>query len=197
MATHEKSELAAAIRDALAAFGPDGEIPYPLRRGVRRALEATVGGGKEGHHAWATLEMLSARRVVDIWTTRFPLDRRPIELLTTAERHLLGELRVDDGGRMLGEAKTLLDDKFSLGEPVFKAIYAGFACWAAARSSLFHSEPPAASSEQELDPERWDASFFASLAMAGGAVWEASGDAEKRRRFWEWFLRDGVWAAKR
>jgi hypothetical protein len=119
-----------------------------------------------------------------------------MDLLTTAEQHLSGELGAELGDWMLGEVKTLLDDKFNLGEPVFKAIYAGFACWAAARSCLHNSEPPAARSEQELDPEDWDASFFASLAIAGGAVWETSGDPEKRRRFWEWFLRDGVWAAK-
>lgn len=47
-------------------------------------------------------------------------------------------------------------------------------------------------SDRELDPYEWDASFYASIAYAGGASWESQSSAQKRRAFWEWYLNEGV-----
>jgi hypothetical protein len=47
----------------------------------------------------------------------------------------------------------------------------------------------AVSHDQDIDPEQWHAAFFASVAEAGGAVWEKGvGSAVRRREFWTWYL---------
>jgi hypothetical protein len=90
--------------------------------------------------------------------------------------------------------KTYLDNKFADGEDSFQAIYAGFACWAAARTVLLDPEPrTGVTSEREFDAEEWDASFLASLAYSGGATWEVdAGDLRKRREYWMWFITSAV-----
>jgi hypothetical protein len=98
------------------------------------------------------------------------------------------DTELDIADRVL-RLKTRLDDLFDLGEEAFRAIYSGFACWAAARD-VFIGVPahsPHTSGEKEISPPEWDASFLASLALCGGAAWEEGvGDPVKRRAFL-WF----------
>ena len=177
------------IHAAAEAIGLDGEIPYPFRRALRSALRGLAGD----QPAWRWLELICAQKTAPIWRVRFPDENAPIALAAAAERQLLSGV-VSVSSDQLATVKTFLDDKFQLGEEAFPAIYAGFACWAAARSTYFNSEPSAyAISEQGLAPEEWDASFMASLACAGGAVWEQGvGSATLRREFWLWFLAEAV-----
>lgn len=186
-------ELAVVLRSAQEAIGPDGELPYRQRRALRAALRQSWGHER----AWQFLELICARKVLPIWSSRFPAEQEPAALVSGAEDYLLGRREVIAPAR-LASAKTYLDDKFLLGEEAFRAIYAGFACWAAARTVLITQFVPVdADSEQEIDPSRWDASFMASLAYSGGAVWEgAIGDSALRRGYWVWFLTEAIAAAQ-
>ena len=97
-----------------------------------------------------------------------------------------------DAEARIAKLKADLDDKFPLGPEYFAGIYGGFGCFAAA-SELLHRHKPPDGNELEVDPIEWDASFFASLAHAGGAVWEESdGNPEARGAYWQWFLTDPV-----
>jgi hypothetical protein len=119
----------------------------------------------------------------------FPGEDLPLTTLEAAEGAAVsGPTPTRTLDQRLGLLKTLLDGKFPLGAPYFCAIYAGFACHAAAFEVLYRCEPPDAG-ELDVDPDGWDASFWASLAYAGGAVWEEDvGEPQARRRYWEWFL---------
>lgn len=46
--------------------------------------------------------------------------------------------------------------------------------------------------DEQLEPDDWDAPFLVSLVSAGGAPSDASTDAEARRAYWAWWLRDVV-----
>jgi len=92
------------------------------------------------------------------------------------------------------KVKTYLDGKFLLGREYFPAIYAGFAAWSVARHILFwdHTKAVRGDTELDIDPDDWDACFYASAAVTGGATWENIGQPDMRREFWHWYLTAAV-----
>ena len=90
----------------------------------------------------------------------------------------------------------LIDSKLISGEEeeYFSASYAGLACWAAARDVIYGRQDwmTAGESEQEIDPDDWDASFYASIAVTGSSGWDRNGVDHARQKFWIWYLREAV-----
>lgn len=174
------------------AIDAEGELPLKIRQHVRRMLDNAHAD--QGTNVWAHLELSCARRAWPIWLSKFPTEETPIRFVEQAEIHLRASQAGFVSPSSLAELQTLLDNKLLLGEEFLCATYAGFACWAAART-VFLPAPPVSDARSELDydPESWDASFHACLAFTGGATWERSrGDNAKRRAFWEWFLTEAI-----
>lgn len=46
--------------------------------------------------------------------------------------------------------------------------------------------------DDDLDVDQWDSSFVAATVYAGGAIWVERSNDDKRRAFWEWWLREAV-----
>ena len=183
-----EAQLRSVAEAATKAISHDGELPLRTRRLVRDAFEEVTRVDR----AWAAVEIIAAQRAAGIWSSCFPVEDVPITLLAEAKDQLLyGSRNVDE--RRLQVVHTYLDDKFLLGDDFFAGVYAGFACWSAARSVLNGRPFFDVDSEQELDPLEWDAPFMASLAYSGGAAWEPGvGSTQRRREFWLWFLNDGL-----
>jgi hypothetical protein len=185
------SALSAVLSEARAAIGPDGELPSQWRRRIWQVFVHRMGDDAAAQ-AWGRVQAACAHHAWPIWAATFPDEDGPMAVLTAVAQQV-------DTGRANGSSdarirklKTYLDDKFPLGPEYFAAIYAGFACFAAASDLLRRREPPDGN-ELEVDPTEWDACFFGSLAHAGGAVWEEGvGDPAARRAYWEWFLTDPV-----
>lgn len=179
----------AFLATGAAAIGRDGELPLRWREALRRLLGESFGTPR----AWQFLELACARRVWPVWRARFPGEEQPIVLVSDAESDLEVSTTTITAQR-LASTKTYLDNKFVLGEEALAAIYAGFSCLAAARGVIVGLEAhDTAESELDLEPESWHASYLASLALTGGAIWEESGaNPSKRRQFWLWFLSDAV-----
>jgi hypothetical protein len=100
-------------------------------------------------------------------------------------------LTEDEGD--LGRLASFLDDIMNEGPEAFAAGSAGLACWAVNRDYLaqvFLSPPDL--DESDIYPEDWEASLYASMAIAGGPVWEPVGDSDRRRGFWIWYLLEAV-----
>jgi hypothetical protein len=162
----------------------NGEPAYADRLELRRALDA---------ESLLRLEESCARRVAGMWETMFPGDTRPVEVMDAA-------LAARSGlEREIGELRTRLDNAFERGDEAFPAIYAGNACWAVARDAVGDvTAIPEGDGELEVDPTEWSPCFYASIAEAGGAVWEDGvGDNTRRRDFWRWYLLEAIPAAKR
>lgn len=171
----------------------NGEIPYVQRLAIHNKLKEFSKEHQPTNMIWKTLELICARKVLPIWLEYFPNENNPIEILDKAEKQLFEGKEFEDSTMLMAELKAYLDGKFDLGEKFFRAIYSGFACWAASGSILFDIECIEAESELELEPDDWNASFIASLAYSGGAVWEESvGDSKKRREYWLWFLNKAI-----
>lgn len=164
----------------------NGELPFLERQMLRLSMQEEFGD----EVVWCLLEISSARKVWPIWRRNFPNEKAPLELLIEAETQLLKGSTKSIDIVEIGRIKTQIENKFLLGETVFNSVYAGFSCLAAARN-VFFGVPSIqeVSSELDLDVDEWDASFIASLAFAGGAVWEENpGNPKLRREFWKWFL---------
>ncbi|WP_236796194.1 Imm5 family immunity protein [Amycolatopsis sp. GM8] len=173
-----------AVLDRLAESLPEnGEPSYADRIAVRRELDA---------ESLLRLEESCARRVFPVWEAMFTGDEQPVRVMEAA-------LAARSGlARELGELRVHLDSAFDRGDEAFAAIYAGNACWAVARDAVGDvTEVPEGDGELEVDPAEWSPCFYASIAEAGGAVWEEGvGDNEKRRAFWRWYLLEAVPAAQ-
>ena len=190
----EKSDLPNTIRELLDSIDENGELPLLKRYWLGELLQSH---NDQDIDPWLALESISAHKVQDIWKQYFASEQFPIEVLSIADSLIISGGDTSHMEKLLAESKTALDNKFLLGEDYFQGVYAGFAMWAAARNVAYGNEiDDEASSEMDLEPEEWDASFFASMAWAGGAVWEGEiADSDKRREFWTWFINEALPAA--
>lgn len=142
-----------------------------------------------GFARWCRLEFACAARVLPLYVASYRGDvaKRIIELAADCR----DSPRVRDHlPALLGELQSslmvILDASPSGG--ALRAAYAGHAVLAAGWTAI--GDPMAWQGEPELecDPESWTAAFYASMAEAGGAPWEAGTDVAARRTFWSWYV---------
>ena len=181
-------EINRYIEQMMRSLEATGELSYGDRRKLKSLLKGLAPSGTTRDVLWCALEILAARTVIDVWTSRFSDEAVALQVLAAAEADLSNS--GEDGERMdiLHKLQWLVDAK--LLECAFATAYAGGACWAAGRNVFF--EPPNetdAASDAELDIYAWDASYFASLAYEGGDLGEPNVTSRSKRRvFWTWFL---------
>jgi hypothetical protein len=184
-------ELSSLLGEAQAAIGADGELSSAWRRRIWQVFVDRMGVDAAAR-AWGQVQVACAYRAWPIWRATFPDEDEPMAVLRSVEKRLAAGRATGDAEARIAKLKADLDNKFLLGPEYFAGIYGGFGCFAAA-SELLHRREPPDGNELEVDPIEWDASFFASLAHAGGAVWEeGDGNPEARRAYWQWFLTDPV-----
>lgn len=177
--------------DAVRAINSSGELPLRVRNRLKQSLRQLLGDEVDFRLVWGELQVRCARYSQWIWKGAFPRDADPIEF---AERCLASALEKETQPSLqdLARLRTNLENKLLMGGEHFPAVYAGFAGWAAARDILGGpGDVREADSEVSVDPQDWDACFFASIAVAGGATWEeVAADSNRRRAFWQWYLND-------
>ena len=188
------TELLAAAEAALAAAA-DGHLVLSIRKRIWAAL-----GPREVDGARAvigpplrrrtTLAIFAAQRVIPIWTRAFNSDERPKEMLRIARLYV--EEKVDF--KFAWRAKNAFWVEVDRLNGV--AVAAGYAAAQAVTTALnderFDVQDLDSKVDRDLDPYDWDASFFASVAAAHGAPWEASSDGSARREFWRWYIREAI-----
>jgi hypothetical protein len=190
----KNSDDSVLLQELLNSIDENGELPFQKRRWLQQSLKGMAAGGKE-NVVWLALEAICAHKVQHIWEEQIPSERAPVDLLSAADRCLVNAGNAEALSPLMPEVKSVLDNKLLLGPDYFQAVYAGFACWAAARNVVYGTPDHLNQfhSELEFDPELWDACFYASLACAGGAVWEEGvGNSHERREFWNWFIVEAV-----
>ena len=164
----------------------DGELSWADRAAIRNQV---------GPDGWTSLEIASARKVLPIWSARYPASRITT-LLEETERCLSSHANRGTVDRLAEDFQVALLDQMAevgLTDLVFAPIYAGWAALQAARSI---SGVQVVKPEEELDPEDMSASFHASLAWAGSAAWErVEGSSVRRAEFWTWWLDEAAKAS--
>lgn len=167
-----------------------GELTSGARRAIQEAFLQELGA-RRGRAAWVTLEARAAQHVRPLWVAAFAPDDEPYSVLQDALASLDA---VQPSPTLANRVDTVyanvVDRHYEATD--FRPTYAGFAAWAAARTALDRSgsHPVRNVGELEIPTQEWDASFYASLAASGGAVWEnlPRDSAKERLHYWEWYL---------
>ena len=165
----------------------DGDVPYAIRRSLRLQL-ANQGDGLD----WQRLELAAAMYVNPIWTERFN-NTLPSRVLAQVTSVLMGDSgqaelvpQVLELHTLVEEIPSLINSQDGSGlEPYYAVQAALSAAWAA------QGEMPVqeADSEEEMDPDDIDASYYAAAALSGGVSWDRpTGNPQIRREFWRWYL---------
>lgn len=173
-----------------------GELPLAARRQLKESLAALLPGGDRALIFNGVLALTCAKRAWPVWQTVFSAESRPLDLAQAAVS-MITEEGISSSPWVSSECvkvQTYLEGKFLLGREYFPAIYAGFAAWAVARHIFFwdHIKAVRGNTDLDVEPDDWDACFYASAAVTGGATWENIGEPDMRREFWHWYLTAAV-----
>jgi hypothetical protein len=185
------NELSEFLSSSESFIDKNGELPAIRRKEMHLLVEklSTQEHDDAGYYRRAKLAIACAYlslNYLKAHKTAFDLAENILEksILTLQSQFDIKELESLNG--YLYTASTNLTDQ---DEPDFKAVYAGFACFSAANVVLYDTNfDILGSNEKESDPSDWEASYYASLAHCGGAIWEGVGDIDKRKEFWIWYL---------
>ncbi|MGH9281181.1 MAG: Imm5 family immunity protein, partial [Acidimicrobiales bacterium] len=159
----------------------------------------TAGYGTLGHRRRSVLDLLAVERVKPIWNAAYPGDGAVDEVIDAARKVLDGEQSAEWATQLQSRTWVALldrmsaDQKFSAGD-VGQAVCAALST--AAHDKPYDDLPPDVD-DYDLDSDAWDASFLAAMAAAGGEVGSPVASDERRREFWEWYLREAVPSAWR
>jgi hypothetical protein len=179
---------------------------HDLTLGFRRAIWGTMGPladrtlGEETV-AWrrrVRLAKASAEFVLPLWDRVWPEDDTPRRLLAEADRVV--------GGRWSPRVQGALWHRFfdnaalqfggedrdhrNAREVLLSANQAlATAMW---DERFDPGVIDLGLTDAEVDPDASDASAFACAAYAGGGVWDADSDSDRRREFWSWWLDEAV-----
>jgi Immunity protein Imm5 len=184
------SEILTISSALVSQIADDGELKHPLRRRLHYDIEGLLA-----MDCWDSYLLLSkscALKAWPVWRERYSEDL-PFATPLAGSTPENPELMLTDDEAELGQLASFLDDIMGEGPEAFPAGSAGLSCWAVNRdhiAQVFLSPPNL--SEAEIYPEDWEASLYASMAVAGGPVWEESGDVARRRDFWTWYLMEAV-----
>lgn len=174
-----------------------GELPLFVRRDVDQIVAQGLVWAQKIESFKLISGLICVRRSWPVWEAKFSDDRTPLIGAERSVADILVKGCIDSAIRYkFGEIDTDLDNKLLLGEAYFPAITAGYAAWSVMRDAIRISDSVfrefSGDSELDVSSDEWDPCFYASVAVAGGAVWEESGNAELRREFWEWYLKCAI-----
>lgn len=197
------AELQYAIQDAHRALAnhEHGRLLLPYRKRIWAALgQRLIEGGRAqlgvGLRRRTKLAIRCGELVLNYWKREFPEDETPERLIIYAEQYLNGEMEFRWAWDQQNNFWSVVEDLMSEGKP-FPAIYAGFAATKILATALYDEKFTPGKieenlTEDNLDAESWDVSYWASLAYAGGSHWEKESSPTRRREFWQWYLNDAV-----
>jgi hypothetical protein len=179
------------IESCIAAIDDTGSLPSRDRyRLYARIVSLSTHHRNAAYFHLTRIGLLCAHGAFNAKLLATALEHPTRLLLSKASMVLKNQDTMDALAESLEAYHTLVDDSQFCDDITLVQSYAGFCCFAAVRAVVYELDLEAlALPEQQVDPDRWDAAFYAAVAFAGSAAWELQGGAEKRRRFWEWFLR--------
>lgn len=166
----------------------------------RRDIYTAIGPGSDmrSYRARGWLDIVATRHVMHVWQRMWPDDNLPEYMLRVAEDIILGSIDIQTASReweAAWHATAGSDDerKWQANEEACCARQAAMqaVCWLI--------DPTPNCNDPESDDTDWDAlhpvcsdtAMWAAAACAG-PVWVATSDPERRRVFWEWWLKEAI-----
>jgi hypothetical protein len=199
------TELTSAMNIAAekVALDLEGTLTLACRQHIWAAMGPRLMDGNRaafgiGLYRRATLAVASVTRVLPSWERTLPDDKAPHELIRIIDDYF--KCRVDQ--RMLHATRRSLwcqvDELVHRGHGVEAMVGCAASCAAgtALVDEVFDPEnlDPTAS-DLDRDAYQWDAGFYAAMVYAGGAPWNNDANVERRRQFWQWYIKEATPAA--
>jgi hypothetical protein len=169
----------------------------------RRRIYTAIGPWEnvQARQVRIRLDLLSARYVLFIWQKYRPSDTWPEQLISVAEGVLAGTVDQVVAARKANEAQFQLDEalptlveELEVGEEEpLGALSAALVAlrWAAGITAFDVIEIAEQETDREIDPLFSDSAGWAAIAYAK-AAWEPGSNSEKRKEFWQWWLKEAV-----
>lgn len=184
-------QLAAEMAAASDLITVDGELPAAVRKRIFQLIEelSVVDHVSAGYLRRARLAIICANEVLQRISPYPDVLASARAMLRDGVAALSGRYDLQVLQKKNGEFHTRVIDLFQFGEIAFVPVYAGMACFSAINTILFDSNfDVVGENEKSVPPDDWDVSFYAALAVSGGATWEARGCIAHRRSHWQWYL---------
>lgn len=186
----------------------DCDAHHDLNLGYRHAIWLTFGPRMKvpgtpfnlGHMRRASLAILTAHQVLQIWEAVWPEDNLPSSLLEIAREVIKGKVSVESAKTFRRTAWAKLEQLASNPEyqeaKYQRSTSAGLSAECALKTVLEDEVFEATHIDYSLtdldqDAYEHDASFWAATAYSG-PIWEVDSDSSRRREFWVWWLNEAV-----
>jgi len=186
---------------------PKGELILAIKEKIWGAIEGGEGTSSvvqtNGLKRRARLDILCVKKVINVWDNVLPNDKRIIELLKMIDEYFNGKIDKKSLERVKDSFSTVCDDLGSHSNyEISLAAYVGFATVRAVSTAIFdkayYGDDLEAKANEILDddigPDEWDTSYYASMAYVGKPTWEEQDEVSinKRRGFWMWYITKAV-----
>ena len=196
------SELSEAVASSLEALrqNSDGELPLYNRRKIWKAFgdrDKDSNGSPTGL-GWqrrSRLAVLCVQHILPLWQSVYPSDERPQQMLKIADQLMQSAY---DADKALQEQQSFFDELGDVANEDISAACVGYASVQAVTISAVDLEGDdfdPAETDHDLDAYQWDASYYASMAVAGGDIFVEGSNVDQRVAFWDWYLKKAVPAA--
>ena len=189
------NDLSKSISMAIVTIDSNGELPAANRLKIHQLMEQflSIRHANAPRYTRAKLAMLCAYSSLPLLKF-YPIIKPTAEnILQNGIKSLQGKF---DSDILESENAILSENLINLMKeenPFISSIYAGLSCSSAINTILYDDDLASLElEEKQSDPADWDAAFYASLAHSGGATWENTGDKEKRKDFWLWYLNKAI-----
>ncbi len=184
------------IDEGYSEFNYRGELSSTYRKKVYETIGIKSSEAEiPAHFFQAKLEIICASKVSELWDSNESVTICANKFIKLCEKclkgHLSHEILRERKYNFYSQADSLFEED---PQPLISA-YAGFACISAANAVLSGMDfDTLGIPEVDVDePNSWTASFYASTAYCGSAIWEEkTNDDPRRREFWEWFLCEAI-----
>jgi hypothetical protein len=170
----------------------DGASDGNLPRGIREVIWDCLGPWKStrGWRRRARLAIASATVVQDVWAKQHPDDDFVQRALASADR-MIRDQPPDDPEEMAHEIGAAFNEIPGMDAALPAAWAATKAIYAAAFDETFDSDDLDWDRPDRSDLRKNDAAFFAAWAYSGSHP-SGGSDADARREFWRWWLKEAV-----
>ncbi len=173
----------------------EGNFPSHFRKAILFLLEnlSVIEHEDAGYLRRARLALICAKRVIPLISSIGELRESALAIINNALLALAGEFSMSMLELENERFHTKAVDELHNGESALVSVYAAMASFAAVNTVLFDVDfEKVGIDENVLPPDEWDASFYASIAVSGSAVWERKGGYAERSAFWNWYLQTAI-----
>jgi len=171
---------------------------HDLNLGFRQSIFFHIGPQLQfkAHRVRTHLAILTIEKVLPIWNAVLGPNDLPYRAINIAKDVLSKNLSVEAASRERDSLWTECDDLAYEHSELQIAVGVGYgatqAIATAVHDECFDSETNFEITDEDVDAEDLDPSFFGAAASANGTVWDDDSNSNNRRVFWEWWITEAI-----